>query len=176
MALPKKHFICTLPILIASIFLMPPFDLKGLANLAGTIFFGIFIDVDHFSWRRIVKITSRDISMPTSLPQKLKIFCEFFLITFRVLILGGKKKGEKGQIPDWTNYLHTWQAALIITVSGVCITVWSCPFYFPVLAYWWHIIIDSAYKGRLTIVHNPLPAYLNRFVPEKWKYDFHPVI
>jgi len=72
-------------------------------------------------------------------------------------ILNGRRKDY---VPGWVDYFHTWYAALIILIINVNIGWW-----FVLLSYVIHILIDSANRENLVSHESPLPKFLFRFYP-----------
>lgn len=60
MALPQTHAVATAPIAVVSLWLYPLKTSEDVAIFVGVIFFGIFLDADHLSVRRIKRIIDGD--------------------------------------------------------------------------------------------------------------------
>ncbi len=77
-------------------------------------------------------------------------------------ILEGRRKDY---IPGWVNYFHTWYAALIFLIAGIYLGWW-----FALLSYIIHILIDGGNSENLISHESPLPEFLFRFYPSCLTY------
>jgi len=76
-------------------------------------------------------------------------------------------RGEKGPVPGWVNYMHTWQAFL-----GVVLLCAILGNFLPLSSFAIHIAIDGGDRSNVKY-HGaaPLPEFLHRFYPERLKYQ-----
>ncbi len=80
-------------------------------------------------------------------------------------------RGEKGPIPEWTNWMHTWQA-----LAGVIIVVIIVGNVLPLISYVIHILIDGGDNNYEFFPHvAPLPTVIHPFYP-KWLTYKTPII
>lgn len=137
MAHPKVHVISTHTLALVYLLGVGPLALRcngqDVMVVALVVLFGILIDADHLSIRKIKKIL----------------------------------RGEKGPIPGWVNWMHTWQALV-----GVIIIVMIIGNVLPFIAYIMHILIDGADRANLTYPNSPLPTLIYRFYPRWMTYYY----
>jgi hypothetical protein len=65
----------------------------------------------------------------------------------------------------WIDYLHTLYGALIILIACAVLGWW-----FAMLSYVIHMLIDAGNKENLISHEAPLPEYLFRFCPKRLTY------
>lgn len=163
MALSKTHAGFTLPIIVWSAVRYPLDTLYGVVNLAAIIFFGILLDGDHISPKRIKRVMGvEDEAKKIRVKEWPNLFVRFFIKSVKAVLGSGKKEGGKGPVPGWINYLHTWQAATVILVFSFLF--WT---FLPAGAYAVHIAVDAASQGQERFNGEPLPRLLHRFIP-RW--------
>jgi hypothetical protein len=80
-------------------------------------------------------------------------------------------RGEKGPVPGWINYMHTWGALMGLVVLSFLIGNWL-----PFLSYTVHMLMDGANRDNVEESVSPLPKSLHRFYPEWCKYEIGNVI
>lgn len=170
MALPKTHAGFTLPIIVWSVVRYPLDTLYGVVNLAAIIFFGILLDGDHISPKRIKRVMGVEDGKREFMSTKewLGLFIRFFIKSAKVVLGNGKKEGGKGPVPGWINYLHTWQAAVVILVLSFLF--WN---FLPAGAYAVHIAVDAASQGQEKYFSEPLPRVLHKLLPRWLTYKDH---
>jgi hypothetical protein len=76
-------------------------------------------------------------------------------------------RGEKGPVPGWTNWGHTWWFATVVAVGSFLLGNWLA-----FLSYAAHMLMDG---GNRDVKKHPgaapLPEFIHRFCPERWKYE-----
>lgn len=77
--------------------------------------------------------------------------------------------GQKGPVADWINWLHTWQAMLVIAIFSLVLQT-----FLPFMSYLIHILIDGANRDNLLFNNSPLPRRTHPFYPRQLTYrDSH---
>lgn len=87
-----------------------------------------------------------------------------------------KKKltgGENGPTPGWPNYLHSWPGAILLNIF----VFWKLSRLYPpcslaIPAYWLHMFMDARCREVIEHNHSPLPKFLHRYIPERWKCNY----
>jgi len=136
MAAPQWHAIPTLVLVSLYILVITPLALtsKDTASLILAVIFGILIDADHLSIRRIKKIL----------------------------------RGEKGPVPGWINWGHTWWFLVAFVGTSFITGIWL-----PFVSYAIHMLIDGGdrFPREMRWGGSPLPESLHRFYPEWLTYE-----
>ncbi len=135
------HMLLTAALAFVSLIVYQPIIWGSFVSLGGIVFFGVMLDVDHISFRQIVDLLVR---------KKER------------LLLGAPA-------PGWINWLHTWQALLVV----VCLSVIMANFLL-LLSFGFHILLDGANKCNLIYRTSPLATTIHPFYPEWLKYSFGP--
>ena len=69
---------------------------------------------------------------------------------------------EKGPMPDWINWAHTWWFCGTLVVGSFFLGNWL-----PFLSYAVHMLIDGGNRSDIGRGYSPMPESLTRFYP-KW--------
>lgn len=79
-------------------------------------------------------------------------------------------RGEKGPVPGWTNWAHTWWFAAMLVVGSFFLGNWL-----PFISYAVHMLIDGGNKTMLEPNikwgNSPLPEFLHQFYPRWLTYE-----
>jgi hypothetical protein len=78
-------------------------------------------------------------------------------------------RGERGPVPGWVNWAHTWWFLGALTASSV-----HFGNYLPLASYAIHMLIDGGDRSNAEEKYSgtaPLPEFLHRFCPRWAKYE-----
>jgi len=77
------------------------------------------------------------------------------------------RRGEKGPVEGWVDWMHTWQALVgIIILSVIIFNI------LPIASYLVHILIDSGNRSNIKYPDKtPLPGFIHQFYPRWMTYE-----
>lgn len=75
-------------------------------------------------------------------------------------------RGEKGPVPGWTNWMHTWWFLAVVVVGSLLLGNWL-----PLISFAVHMLIDGGNRTEIGRGGSPLPESLHRFYPRWMTYE-----